>query len=134
MSDGDSLLEIMADYFDDDAPTGNPTYLMNTITTTMNIHNTNKKNNSGALSEVCEIARTLRILNDQEETHIRKFKASECVSRPSFFFTTLAWSVLRTLNPAMSRLALYHSTQEQREATKAPANSARDKRCNSVYP
>ena len=42
-SDGDSLLELMDDYFDDAAPTGNPTYLMNTINKSMNIHNNNTK-------------------------------------------------------------------------------------------
>ena len=40
-SDGDSLLELMDDYFDDAAPTGNPTYLMNTIN--KSIHNNNTK-------------------------------------------------------------------------------------------
>ena len=42
-SDGDSILELMDDYFDDAAPTGNPTYLMNTINKSMNIHNNNTK-------------------------------------------------------------------------------------------
>ena len=38
--DGDSLFELMADYLDYAAPTGNPAYLMSTIN---NSHNTNIK-------------------------------------------------------------------------------------------
>ena len=35
----DSLFELMADYLDYAAPTGNPTYLMSTVNKAMNIHN-----------------------------------------------------------------------------------------------